>query len=79
MSRKQLLEEISRLPLHERIALLEQILHSLRKEIASTDEEDLFDPLAIDRLHGALRGDGSALTDQEVDRIRFDYLMEKHK
>ena len=33
---------------------------------------------AAQRLHGILRGDGPALTDEEIEKMRDDYLMEKY-
>jgi hypothetical protein len=81
MSSKELLAEINRLSLPERIALLEQIAHSLREDVTASDEspQGSFDPSAIDRLHAVLRNKDAPLTDEQVEQMRDDYLMEKYK
>jgi hypothetical protein len=89
MTRQEFIEEIRRLPVAERIALLEAISRSLREEFEATDAaSDASAPDASDererrlgavrRLRGALKFDGPAPTDEEVREIITDYLIEKH-
>jgi hypothetical protein len=89
MTRQEFIEEIMRLPVAERIALLEAISRSLREEFEATDTAshvpapDAADERerrlnAVRRLRGALKFDGPAPTDEEVREIITDYLIEKY-
>lgn len=87
MTRQEFIEEIMRLSVAERIALLEAISRSLREEFeaadAASDAPDTADERerrlgAVRRLRGALKFDGPAPTDEEVREIITDYLIEKY-
>jgi hypothetical protein len=89
MTRQEFIEEIMRLSVAERIALLEAISRSLREEFEATDvalsapAPDTADERerrlnAVRRLRGALKFDGPAPTDEEVREIITDYLIEKY-
>lgn len=75
MTIKHLIEEIPRLSIEERLVLLETITRSLRTSI--TPKEPVRESV-VDRLYGAFKTDGTQLSDDDVERIRDQVLMEKH-
>jgi hypothetical protein len=92
MTRQEFIDEIMRLSVADRIALIEAISRSLREDLeangASTatpdaPASDAPDELAhrrdaVRRLRGALKFDGPAPSDEEVKEIITDYLIEKY-
>jgi hypothetical protein len=89
MTRQEFIEEITRLSVADRIALLEAISRSLREEFeaagaasdaSAPDDADARERRleAVRRLRGALKFDGPAPTDEEVKEIIADYLTEKY-
>lgn len=69
MTAKDLLTEIERLPLDERLYLLEALTHNIRESIQST---------SLSRVLGMLKADGEVLTDEQVKQDYLDYLDEKY-
>jgi len=91
MTREELVEEIRRLPLEQRVELLEVISRSVREDWGAgegtpadaADEADEADEhadrlSAVRRLRGALKFDGPPPSDEEVKEIITDYLSEKY-
>lgn len=93
MTRQEFIDEITRLSVADRIALIEAISRSLREDLeangASNNTPDLPASDAADerarrldavrRLRGALKPDnGPPPSDEEVKEIITDYLMEKY-
>jgi len=93
MTRQQFIEEIKRLPITDRVALIEAISRGLREELEA--DGSAFPPLsdaflsdgaderarrmsAVRRLRGALKFDGPPPSDEEVKEIIADYLTEKY-
>lgn len=77
MTLKEILPEIPRLSLDERFILLEALTRSMRVDLQSL--QDSKEVPSIVSLRGALKTDRPAPTDEEIDQIRFDYLMGSHK
>lgn len=91
MTRQQIIDEITRLSVAERIALIETISRGLREEL---DGGELTaagrDPGGVEagggagevslarELYGALKLNGPPPTDDEVKDIIADYLSEKY-
>lgn len=94
MTQQQFIEEIKRLSVSERVALIEAISRGvredleLRKEIASGISSESEEVEAQDsgrekvpisqRLYGVLKFDGDPPTDEEVKDGYADYLLEKY-
>ena len=94
MTRQQFLEEIKRLSVAERIALIEAITRTLREDLdqhkenisaASSEERRVEsqisgqDNLPISqRLSGLIKFEGKPPTDDELKDAYADYLLEKY-
>ncbi len=85
MTQQQFIEEIKRLSVAERAALLEIISRSLREDLEANAEAsaagagERADKLsAVRRLRGALKFDGPPPSDEEAKEIIADYLAEKY-
>jgi hypothetical protein len=87
MTRQEFIEEIRRLSVADRIALIEAISRSLREDLeangASAGASDAADERArrlgaVRRLRGALKFDGPPPSDEEAKEIITDYLTEKY-
>jgi hypothetical protein len=74
MTYQELAAEIVRLPLPERLALLELVTRSLREELARQPRAG---SLAA-RLRGIGKPDGPPPTDDELRSDYTDYLAEKY-
>ena len=83
---QQFLNRIRQLSIPDRVALIEEISHSLRVELTDNENGDLTATpdekerklVAVRRLRGALKFDGPPPTDEEVEAERFHYLTEKY-
>lgn len=75
MSVYDIVAEIPRLTVEERLIVLDAITQSLRTDMAPQQQ---IEASLVDRLYGAFKTDAPAPTDAELDRIRFEELMEKH-
>jgi len=94
MTQQQFEEEIRRLSVEERIALIEAITHSLledlelRKDDASVNSAESSETATqgqgengvslSQRLYGILKFDGDPPTDEELKNHYADYLTEKY-
>lgn len=81
MKQEELIQEICRLPLRQRVEILAAVLESVRNEERSTEaaahnsQERL---AALERLRGLLKFEGGPPTDEEVKDMISDYLVEKY-
>jgi hypothetical protein len=74
MSYQDMLLEIPKLSVQERIDLMK----ALARSIYETPIDPAQAEATVHRLFGILRRDGPPPTDEEVDQMRYDYLMEKY-
>ncbi len=72
MTLQEMLTEIPRLTTREQLLLLEAVSRSLREDLDVHDTQG-----SAERLLGIIKT-GEELTDEDVERIRFEQLMEKH-
>lgn len=75
MTVQDIVAEIPQLTIEERLVVLDAITQSLRASIAP--QQQVRESL-VDRLYGAFKTDVPAPTDEDVERIRYEALMEKH-
>ena len=74
MTYQELAAEIVRLPIHERLTLLELVSRSLREDLSlRTPTKSL-----AARLRGIARPDGPAPTDAEIEDDYTTYLEQKY-
>ena len=81
LSYEELLSQIKQLPGQTRLALLEEIAHSLREELASENKEassETSRPSSLDRLYGILKTGNPAQSDEEIRDDYIDYLSKKY-
>lgn len=74
MTYQQIIAEIPRLTMQERLMLLETLSRSLRAEISAPTRS----PGSAERLAGIITTDGTVPTDQQVRESYTDYLEEKY-
>ena len=74
MTHEQLIEEIRRLPLEQRMELLELISRSVREEVRPRGRRDSI----VSRLRGIAKPDGTPPTDEEIKEDYTRYLTEKY-
>ena len=74
MTRQQLLSEIGRLSLAERVELLEAISRSVREELRPRPRPQG----AVGRLRGIARPDGPPPSDEELKEDYVNYLAGKY-
>jgi hypothetical protein len=94
MTQQQFIEEIKRLSIEERVALIEAISRSLREDLETTSggaatvgEETPEDAVqseterrlsAVHRLRGIIKFDGDPPSDEELKDDYTNYLIEKY-
>jgi hypothetical protein len=91
MTRQQLIEEVRKLSVEDRVTLIELISRSLREDLVPTGDSKLAassgesPPPAGEarrtlsqRLRGIVKFDGPPPTDEEVKDAYADYLLEKY-
>jgi hypothetical protein len=92
MTSQQFIEEIKRLPVTERVALIEAISRSVQEDLQrgggvspvveskeSTASDSGSDRVPLSqRLRGTVKFDGGPPTDEEVKEMIADYLTEKY-
>lgn len=94
MTRQQFIEEIRRLSVEDRIALIEAISSSLREDLKSREEGAPAGPPEPEqaeaqasgegtvpisrRLYGILKFDGDPPADEELKDAYAEYLLEKY-
>lgn len=74
MTRQQLLSEIEKLSLAERVELLETITRSVREELQPRART----PGAVGRLRGIAKPDGATPSDEELKADYVNYLSGKY-
>ena len=74
MTLQEIIAEIPRLSMQERLLLLEALSRSLRADMSPPTGS----AGSAERLAGIIKIDGPAPTDEEVDQMRYDYLIEKY-
>lgn len=74
MTYQALAREVVRLPLTERLALLEFVTRSVREELAPRQDG----PSSLAGILGIGRSDGTTPTDDELRESYADYLIEKY-
>lgn len=73
-----LLQQVDRLPLKDRMALIEYTARSVQSELAGKRTKKRGS--SLDRVLGALREKGKpAPSDEELKEMYVDSLIEKHK
>ncbi len=76
MAYREFAAELKQLPLDERLLLMEELMRSLRVELAVTKKPGSGGAPALRR--GMLRLAGPMPTDQELQDTYVDYLVEKY-
>ena len=76
MTLQEILPEMRRLSLNERLILLEALTRSVRDELRAPRAVD--DVVPFVTLRGALKPDGPLPTDEELKDGYVDYLIEKY-
>lgn len=74
MTREELLDEIRRLPIEQRIELLEAIARSVSEEVLPHAR----DVTLASRLRGIIKFDGPPPSDEEIKDEYARYLTEKY-
>jgi isopentenyldiphosphate isomerase len=74
MTYQDLLLEIPKLSVQERIDLMKALARSIYEAPIDSARAEA----TVRHLFGVLATDKPAPTDEEVDQIRFEYLMEKY-
>lgn len=75
MTVQDIVAEIPQLTIEEQLAVLDAVTQALRSAI--TPKPPIRESLA-GRLYGAFKTDEPTLTDEDIERIRYETLMEKH-
>jgi hypothetical protein len=77
MLNREIIQQVDRLPLDDRMALMEYLARSMQNELKSRARRKKSS--SLDRVLGILREKGKpAPTDEEVQNMIADYLIEKH-
>jgi hypothetical protein len=78
MTLQEILNEIPQLSTREQLI----VLHVLQKALhdATGGEESAAEhPSVVDQLYGAFNPTGAEISDEVIDRIRFEALMDKYQ
>jgi len=75
MNLQELKNAAYQLPVHERLLLVESIIHSLSQELRP--RPDVPDGV-WERFWGSLKTDNVELTDEDVERLKDESLTEKY-
>ncbi len=75
----ELIERVTRLPVSQRLELIELLTHSLREELAPQPAIATADAVdTVNRLFGILRTDSPPPTDEEIKEEYTHYLIQKY-
>jgi hypothetical protein len=74
MTYSELTREIKALPRSKRLDLMEVIIETLSEE----EQPPVRAVSSLQRLSGIAKPDGPAPTDEEIEQIRAQYLIEKY-
>ncbi len=76
---QELIERVTRLPVSQRLELIELLTHSLREDLVpqpTIATEDAVD--TVNRLFGILRTDDPPPTNEEIKEDYTNYLIQKY-
>jgi hypothetical protein len=76
MTYKQIVEEAMRLPLQERLSLLDTLIHSIQQEFGERRKSQTGS--SLNRVLGVLKTNGPSPTDEDLTTEYIDYLVEKY-
>jgi hypothetical protein len=78
MSYIDIVAEVRRLPLHEQLRLMEELVHALQKQVlAPSVMPDRVAPMSA--LRGVLKPENGVVpTDEEIQQMIVDDLLDKH-
>ncbi|MBD2483850.1 hypothetical protein [Planktothrix sp. FACHB-1365] len=74
MNLQELKNAAYQFPVHERLLLVESIIHSLSQELRP--RPDVLDGIT-ERLRGILKPDNAELTDEDVERLKTESIGKK--
>lgn len=79
MSYLELVKEAKRLPLHDQLRLVEELLRSFQQQVEPSLQPQRTVPL-MSELRGVLKAsDGSIPTDEELSEMIVSHLLNKHR
>lgn len=79
MTVQDILREIPRLTTREQLLVLQALSRALSAEFAhTTPPVDEAQPTVTDRLYGAFNPDRQSLSDEDIERIRAEAILEKY-
>jgi hypothetical protein len=81
MNQEELIQEINRLPLRQRVEIARAVLESVRQEEHDAEaqvNDSQEKRAALERLRGILKFEDGPPTDEEVKDMITDYLTEKY-
>lgn len=74
----ELVEEAKRLPLHDRLRLMEELLRSFQRQVEPSPQSQRTVP-SMSELRGILKpSEGPIPTDEEISEIIATHLLNKH-
>jgi hypothetical protein len=76
MTLLEILPEVRRLSINERLILLEALTRSVREDLSASQKPE--DVVPFVSLHGALKPDGPMPSDEELRDDYVDYLIKKY-
>ena len=76
MTYTAIVSEIVRLPLRERLSLIEALTRSVVEEMAASAKRK--PGSSLDRMLGILKSDGPMATDEELKEDYINYLVRKY-
>jgi hypothetical protein len=74
MTKEEIIAGINRLPVDERLEIVETVTRDLRKSMKPTVRKGS----PVERVSGLLKTEGPAPTDEEIKRDYIDYLDTKY-
>jgi hypothetical protein len=74
---REIVSEVKRLPLHEQLLLVEELLRDMRQTVQPAAQPKRRRVIPFSQLRGALKPDGPLPTDAELRDAYTDHLLEK--
>jgi hypothetical protein len=78
MAYREIVSEAKRLPLHEQLLLVEELLHGMRQAAQPTARSKRRRVIPFKQLRGALKPEGPLPTDVELKDAYTEHLLEKY-
>jgi hypothetical protein len=75
---REIVSEVKRLPLHEQLLLVEELLRDMRQTAQPPARSKRRRIVPFKQLRGALKPDGSLPTDAELRDAYTEHLLEKY-